>query len=51
MLNIQSIGMASVPRVTEVVRFKPFICLRIILFLYSCGVQVKSAVDDHGQLR
>ena len=42
--------MASVPRMTEVVRFKPFTCVRIIVFLCSPGVPVKSAVDGHGQL-
>ena len=50
MLHIQSAGMALMPRMTSVVRFKSFTCLRIIAFLGSPGVQVKSAVDGAGQL-
>ena len=42
--------MALMPRMTSVVRFKSFTCLRIIAFLGSPGVQVKSAVDGAGQL-
>lgn len=38
------------PGMTYVVRFKPFTCLRVAVFLCSPGVKVKCAIDGNSQL-